>query len=324
MDISLRPVGRNSVLWIFSYFRTSITLETTQPLKENLNIWSILVLFFIFTQSVMAQAPFDLQGHRGCRGLMPENTLPAFIRAVELGVTTLELDVVISGDGQIIVSHEPWMSSEICIRPDGKPIDKDEEKTLNLYKMPYSEIQTYECGLLLHPKFPHQTKINAVKPSLKMAVRMVRSFAEDNKYPQPKYNIEIKSNPKDYNTFQPDPAKFVELVVTEIKRLGIEEITTLQSFDLNVLEELNKKTDRKFKISYLVEKGKLKKNLAKITFKPNIYSPLYTLVNQETVTECHAQGIKIIPWTINEIVILDKMKAWGCDGAITDFPDVVR
>ncbi len=273
----------------------------------------------------MAQTFFDLQGHRGCRGLMPENTLPAFIRAVELGVSTLELDVVISGDGQIIVSHEPWMSADICTRPDGNSIEKDDEKTLNLYKMPYSEIQTYDCGLKINPKFPQQTKINAVKPSLKMAVRMIRSFAEDNKYPQPKFNIEIKSDPKAYNVFQPDPVTFVDLVVTEIKRLGIEDITTLQSFDIKVLEELNKRPDRKYKISYLVEKGKkLKKNLARITFKPDIYSPLYTLVTQETVTDCHKLDIKIIPWTINEIVVLDKMKTWGCDGGITDFPDVVR
>ena len=256
---------------------------------------------------------------------MPENTLPGFIKAVELGVTTLEMDVVISADSQVLVSHEPWMSSDICTKPGGIVIEKAEEKTLNLYKMDYPQIQGYDCGLKVNPKFPNQQKINAVKPTLKMAVRMIRSFAEDNKYTQPRYNIEIKSDPKAYNEYQPEPAKFVDLVVTEIKRLGIENITTIQSFDVKVLEELNKREGHKYAIAYLVEKGKkLKKNLDKLTFKPDIYSPLYTLVTETTVTECHAQGIKIIPWTINSIVDLDRLKGWGVDGGITDFPDVVR
>ena len=107
--------------------------------------------------------------------------------------------------------------------------------------------------------------------------------------------------------------------------MGIENITTIQSFDVKVLEELNKREGHKYAIAYLVEKGKkLKKNLDKLTFKPDIYSPLYTLVTEATVTECHAQGIKIIPWTINSIVDLDRLKGWGVDGGITDFPDVVR
>lgn len=309
----------------FPYIRSNIALQTTPKLRKANQICLLFVSILISGQMISAQTPFDLQGHRGCRGLMPENTLPAFIKAIELGVTTLEMDVVISADGQIVISHEPWMSSEICTGPGGKPIEKADEKALNIYKMAYADIQAYDCGIKLNPKFPDQKKINAVKPTLKMAVRMIRSFAEDNKYPQPRYNVEIKSEASAYNVYQPEPAKFVDLVVTEIKRLGIEDLTTLQSFDIKVLEELNKQTDRKFKIAYLVEKGKkLKKNLARLTFKPDIYSPLYTLVSQTTVTECHTQGIRIIPWTINEIVAMDRMKAWGCDGGITDFPDVVR
>ena len=285
----------------------------------------ILLATILTVNMATAQTAFDLQGHRGCRGLMPENTLPGFIKAVELGVTTLEMDVVISADSQVVVSHEPWMSSEICTKPGGIAIEKAEEKTLNLYKMDYPQIQGYDCGLKVNAKFPNQQKINAVKPTLKMVVRMVRSFAEDNKYTQPRYNIEIKSDPKAYNEYQPEPAKFVDRVVTEIKRLGIENITTIQSFDVKVLEELNKREGHKYSIAYLVEKGKkLKKNLDKLTFKPDIYSPLYTLVTEATVTECHAQGIKIIPWTINSIVDLDRLKGWGVDGGITDFPDVVR
>lgn len=273
----------------------------------------------------MSQPTFDLQGHRGCRGLMPENTLPAFIKAVELGVTTLEMDVVISGDGQIVVSHEPWISHEICLHPDGSPVKKSEGKALNFYKMNYATIATYDCGMRQHPRFKEQEKIKAVKPTLEMVIEAVRKFVADSHYKQPNYNIEIKSVPTQYNIYQPGPEEFVELVVAEIKRLGIEEITTIQSFDINVLEVLNKRPDHKYSIAYLVEKGNdLKKNIEKLTFKPDIYSPRYKLIKEESVRACHEKGIRIIPWTVNDKKDMDQLKGWGCDGGITDYPDKVR
>ncbi len=252
-------------------------------------------LLLSFPITLMSQHTFDLKGHRGCR-LMPENTLPALIKAVELGVSTLEMDVVISGDGQVVVSHEPRMSHEICLHPDGRPVEEREEKKLNLYLLSYAEIQMYDCGMKVHPRFKEQKKMKAVKPTLAMVVDGVRKFVEENNYKQPYYNIEIKSVPSEYNVYQPDPDKFVEMVAAEIQWLGIKEITTIQSFDINVLEVLNKRPGQKHTTAYLVEKGKdLKSNLEKLTFKPDIYSPLYTLVSEATIIACHQQGIGIIP-----------------------------
>jgi len=271
----------------------------------------------------MAQPKIDWQGHRGCRGLMPENTMPAFLKAVELGVTTLELDVVVSADGQIVISHEPWMSHVICSHPDGSLVTKAEEKSLNLYKMNYEEIQRYDCGLRGHPDFPSQQQVKTVKPTLKMVMRSVERFAKENKYKQPRYNIEIKSDPKGYNLYIPEPKKFVEIVLTEIQRLGMEDQVILQSFDINVLEELNKITGRKFEISYLVEKGKkLRKNLDKLTFKPDIYSPNYKSLKEVTIKQAHDLGIKVITWTVNTKEDINKLIGWGVDGIITDYPDL--
>ena len=271
-----------------------------------------------------SQSEFDLQGHRGCRGLMPENTMPAFLKAVELGVTTLEMDIVISADQQIVVSHEPYMSHIICAHPDGRPVKRSEAKKLNLYKMKYADIQSYDCGLRVHPKFPDQQKVKAIKPTLKIVVKSVERFAADNKYTQPAYNIEIKSHPKGYNLFTPEPAQFVDLVVTEIRRLGIESRTTLQSFDRLVLEELNKVEQRKFRIAYLVERGKkLQKNLAKLSFKPDIYSPNFRVLTEASFKQAHDLGLKVIPWTINDIGMMERMIGWGIDGIITDYPDLL-
>jgi glycerophosphoryl diester phosphodiesterase len=255
---------------------------------------------------------------------MPENTLPAFMKAVELGVTTLELDVVVSADKELVVSHEPWMSHIICSHPKGMPVTKGEQKRLNIYKMSYQEVQTFDCGMRIHPDFPNQVKVNTVKPTLNMVVRSVRRFAADKHYREPAYNIEIKSDEKYYDIYVPKPDVFVELVVSEIKRLGIENQTTIQSFDVKVLEELNKIKDRNFRIAFLTGRGKkFAKNLNKLSFKPDIYSPNYKLLNENAIKEIHALGIKVIPWTINQKTEMDELIRWGVDGIITDYPDLL-
>jgi len=282
----------------------------------------VLFLLLTFLQA-LAQEKIDWEGHRGCRGLMPENSLPGFLKAVELGVTTLELDVVISKDGQIVVSHEPWMSSVICSHPDGTPVTKSEEKSLNLYKMNYEDIQRFDCGKRGHPDFPSQVLVGTVKPTLKMVFRSIEVFASENKYRQPRYNIEIKSDPKDYKDFQPEPKEFVAIVLADINRLGMANRVTLQSFDINVLEELNKITPREFKISYLVEKGKdVKKNLQKLSFKPDVYSPEYKTLKESSIQDAHQSGIKVIPWTVNTKEEIEQLIRMGVDGIITDYPDL--
>ncbi len=282
----------------------------------------ILIFLLAIRMPAWSQTDFDLQGHRGCRGLMPENTMPAFLKAVELGVSTLEMDVVISADNQIVVSHEPWMSHIICTHPEGKPVKKAEAKKINLYKMNYADIQSYDCGMRPHPRFPDQQKVKAVKPTLKIVIHAVERFVKENKYKQPAYNIEIKSSPGGYHVYTPEPSEFVDLVVDEIRRLGIETKTTLQSFDLNILEELNKVYERKFMIAFLKQRGKnLTKNLAKLSFKPEIYSPNYKVLTEPSLKHAHELGIKVIPWTINDKEVMEKMISWGVDGIITDYPD---
>src|ERR1700754_3858617 len=113
---------------------------------------------------------FDKEGHRGCRGLMPENTIPAMMKALELGVTTLEMDAVITADNQVVLSHEPFFNHEITTKPDGKLVTAQEEKSLNIYKMTYAQTQQYDVGLRPHPRFPQQQKLKATKPLLKEVI----------------------------------------------------------------------------------------------------------------------------------------------------------
>src|SRR5215218_6256489 len=137
-------------------------------IKEVMEL--LFVVGFIVACHVVAKtdssslAVFDKQGHRGCRGLMPENTIPAMIKALELGVTTLEMDAVITKDKQVILSHEPFFNHEIATQPDGKPIMAAEERNFNIYRMTYFETQQFDVGMKPHPRFLQQQRIPAKKP----------------------------------------------------------------------------------------------------------------------------------------------------------------
>ncbi len=110
------------------------------------------------SDAAMELPVFDKQGHRGCRGLMPENTIPAMLKAIDLGVTTLEMDVVITKDKKVILSHEPFFGNEITTRPDGSYIKFTEEQHYNIYQMNYDEVIKYDVGMKPHPRFPQQQK----------------------------------------------------------------------------------------------------------------------------------------------------------------------
>ena len=263
----------------------------------------------------------DYQGHRGCRGLMPENTIPAFEKALDY-VTTLELDVVVSKDKKIIVSHEPWMSEIYCSLPSGEPITKSEAKEIKIYKLDYDQIKEFDCGKRGNPKFPEQQKIAVSKPSLKDMVEYIDNYCLENKKELPWYDIEIKSEEAHYGDMQPQPEEYVRLMLEELYDLNIKDRCNLQSFDIKILEAI-KAQDSEVIIAYLIDNIQgLNKNLKKLSFKPEIYSPYYKFVTKSMVKKCHSKGIKVIPWTVNDQKAMRKLIEFGVDGIITDYPNL--
>lgn len=268
-----------------------------------------------------AQDKTDIQGHRGCRGLMPENTIEAFLNAIDIGVHTLEMDVVISADMEVIVSHEPYFNHEISTGPDGLEITKDNELQFNLFQMNVDEIKSFDVGQKVHPRFPNQKKITCFKPTLSEVITQSEMHVSEIISRPVHYNIEIKRQKEYDNIYHPDSPTFAALVYKVIDSHGVKERTTIQSFDVESLQEI-KKMDASISQALLVDiKENYKEKLDVLGYIPEILSPHFFLVNDELIKFCNTKGMKLIPWTVNEIKHIERMLDLGVDGIISDYPD---
>ncbi len=264
---------------------------------------------------------FDVQGHRGARGLRPENTIPGFLLAIDSGVTTIELDVVISKDKQVLVSHEPWISSSICLDPTGTPLELKQEKKLNIYQLTYDEVKQFDCGSLGNKNFPQQEKIKVSKPLLNDVIVAVENHIKSYASYEVDYNIEIKSTPDGDKKFHPSVEEFSDLVYNLVDQYIPLERLVIQSFDFRVLKYWHHKYPH-IRLAALVENTKsIESNLNTLGFKPSIYSPHFKLLSKEKVRYLHGQKIRVIPWTVNEVSDMLSLKGMGVDGFITDYPD---
>jgi glycerophosphoryl diester phosphodiesterase len=295
------------------------------PEMKRFSFLFFYLLMFMST-SFAQKAPFNWEGHRGCRGLMPENTIPAFLKALDLGMNTLELDVVISRDRQVVVSHDPYFHPDFSIDPDGKPVPKNPK--ISLYQMDYDQIRHYDVGSNGHPDFPEQQKLKTHKPLLREVIQTAEAHRQKHHLPLFLYNIEIKSEVSEYDVSQPQPGPFSDLVYADLLSLLPPERVIIQSFDFNILKYWKQQTDvgrfQKMTLATLVANLKgIEKNLEHLGFKPDVYSPYYQLLNAAKVQRLHAMGISVIPWTVNTTKEMKHLIAMGVDGIITDYPDRV-
>ena len=265
----------------------------------------------------------DIQGHRGARGLLPENSLPAFQLALELGVRTLEMDTVISKDERVVVSHDPWFSSDICLQPDGSRIPEDNQDRFRLFDRTYDEIRSFDCGSIGNPRFPSQRPASVRKPLLEEVIHFAESYAFKIGREAPHYNIETKSTPEGDGVLHPDPETFARLLVRVLRKAGVVDRCIIQSFDPRTLRVVHE-DEPSLRTALLVsagQEGDLSAHVDTLGFTPTIYSPEKSLVTGQLVSICHADGIQVIPWMVNETAEMLKLHALGVDGLITDYPD---
>lgn len=289
----------------------------------------LLLVTFIFALACnnknMRVQNLDIQGHRGCRGLMPENTIPAMVKAIDIGVTTLEMDACITKDKQVIVSHEPFFNHEISIKPDGTAVTETEEKNFNIYTMTYDEVSKWDVGSREHPRFPHQQKIKVHKPLLGDLIDSVEHYIKQKNLTPVFYNIETKSLPEGDTVYHPLPGEFVDLLMKVIIDRKIEDKVIIQSFDFRTLKIIYEKFPH-IKTAALIEEGiftSIEKQIEQLGFTPAVYSPHYLLVNKHMIEYCHKNNIKLIPWTVNDLMAAKQLVNMGVDGIISDYPDIM-
>ncbi|QKG54102.1 glycerophosphodiester phosphodiesterase family protein [Hymenobacter sp. BRD67] len=273
----------------------------------------------------LAGAAFlEVHGHRGCRGLLPENTLPAFLHALELGVDVLELDVVISHDNQVVVSHEPWLSASLGSGPAGEAIDPRHPQQFNLYKLPYATIRECRVGEKPHPDFPFQQPVPAYRPLLREVFEAVELACHRLQRPPVGYSIEVKSSLAGDDIFHPRPATFVDLVVAELVTAQLLSRTTLLSFDPRVLQYARQAAPL-LRQCLLVERPapSLPVCLQQLGFIPDTLGPDFTLLSKAMVHELRRAyaGLRLVPWTVNDVSDLRRVASWGVDGITTDYPN---
>ena len=282
------------------------------------------------------QKSFHIQGHRGARGLLPENTIASCCKAVSLGVDGLEIDVVVSKDNQLMVSHEPWLSPLFCSLPNGEIVDRIipdafvertplAAKGRLLRHLTVSEIQQYDCGISGNPHFPTQEAVTAYKPTFYELISAVHTYCETENFKKPFWNIEVKSHPNWYGRLVLPPPPFVRLLTKEIKKIGLDEpySSYISSFDSHFLKEMKRQTPS-VKLAFLTEnRFSFLQNIRQLGFLPAIYSPYSHFLRKRTIINAHKHGVKVVTWTVNDVKKADILRGWQIDGIITDFPNLI-
>lgn len=257
----------------------------------------------------------EVQGHRGARGLRPENTLPAFEYALKAGVDTLELDLGVTKDNVLVLSHEPTVSKVLCLGAGGIPLEKD----VLIHSLTLAELKTYDCGTLKNPKFPDQVPVPGTAiPTLDELFSLVEASAEP-AAKKVQFNIETKIVPRGLDQ-TPGPEMFVKLFLLTVKKHHMLNRTILQSFDHHTLL-IAKKLEPKLRLAPLLNNTWTDMPSVLRATKADIISPNIDWVTEEDVRAVHKMGKKVIPWTANTPADWDYLISLGVDGIISDYPD---
>lgn len=272
-----------------------------------------------------ATRTFDLQGHRGARGLLPENTIPGFEIAIDHGVDTIEFDLVVTADRKLLISHEPWFHHHISTKPDGEPVTEEEQMEFNIFEMTYEETTQFDVGKRGHVNFPNQEPMEVTKPLMIDAIRAIEAYVEEQGLPPVAYNIETKSVPDYYGVMYPYPDEYAKILYDELSELneefGLFDRVMIQSFDPATLVEFRKLNEEIPLVMLVFDERPMQEYIDALGFTPEIWSPHYQLVDENMMTEARERQMLVIPWTINTVEEMREQLRLGVDGIITDYPD---
>jgi glycerophosphoryl diester phosphodiesterase len=300
------------------------------PFKSLIFLTNVLLVFACAKETsqsvVMDHFPkFYKEGHRGTRGLMPENTIMSMKKAIEDGANVIELDIQISKDKKVLVAHDPYINRRISLLPDAQEIPEPDAQKYILYQMPYDSIRRFDVGSKYHSEFPGQKKVKTYIPLFGELIDSVEQFTQERKFAPVIYNIEIKARPDKDGVLQPVPSELIDLVMKVVRSKDIDNRFYIQSFDIRQIQEVHKRHPEVV-TGFLTsnKEESLEDNLKNIGFTPDIYSPHYKLTSNELVETAHTHGMKFVPWTVNTLEEMQQLVRMGVDGIITDYPHLFR
>jgi len=280
-------------------------------------LWAIAALIVPMTASA-----FDLQGHRGARGLAPENTLDGFAAALAIGVTTLELDTGVTKDGVVVIHHDRRLNPDIARDPDGRWV---EAPAPLIHELTFEQLRRYDVGRLRPGsknavEFPEQQPVDGARvPRLAELFDLVQKSGDASV----RFNIETKISPQaPRETLAPEP--FALALIAEIRKAGMESRTSIQSFDWRTLKVVEREAPAIATVYLTGRRREGSQPRAVHAAGGRIWSPNYQEMDSASVVEARALGLRVIPWTVNEPAAVERVLDLGLDGLITDFPDRVR
>jgi len=265
----------------------------------------------------------DVQPHRGGAGVRPENTFSSMLYSIELGVNTLEMDMQLSGDGKVVISHENYFHPNYCLRPDSTEILKSDPREY-LYTMPYDSIAKYDTGLKVNPSFPEQKKMIEHKPLASDLIDFIEHYTAERGISPMRYNIEVKSSgKKGEGENWPEYHEFVDVTIPLLLSKNLGDRLVVQCFDVRALNYMHEQYPDLF-LSYLSSKEKdLEALLSQIDFVPDWWSPNFADVTEENVKLAHEKGIKVVPWTVDKEEEIQRMIDCNVDAIISNYPERV-
>lgn len=267
---------------------------------------------------------FSYEAHRGGRGLFPENSIVAMKAAIDLPrVTTLEMDCHITKDHQVVVYHDDYINPKFVRYQDGSELRAADSKA-PVYGYTYEQLQAFDIGTKYYPDFPEQQKIRTPISLLSDLIDSAENYAATKRNKPMFYNIEIKSNAGKDGRYHPVPAEFGSLLLKVIIDKGIAPRTVIQSFDKRALQYIHEAYPD-IRTSYLINEKNSKtasQLIDELGFKPYIISPHDRLVSEAFVNEAHRQGLKVIPWTVNDTGEIKRLIDMRVDGLISDYPNL--
>lgn len=273
----------------------------------------ILLLCIMGINAMRAQPWIEIHGHRGDRYWMPENSVEAFYDALLIGAKWIELDVVSTKDGHLVINHDPVLKKSIFSDAPRKSI----------LQLSLQELQGATWGMKEQKKFPFQQRKTCTLHTLEEAVLSIEDKARNSGLPLPFWNIEVKSLPH-RKKWYPDRKSYAQQVVHTIQKLPIQKRYFVQSFDAKLLKEIHALAPE-MPLYYLVIKPREpEKIIKKLGFRPVGINPYYKFAKKSFIDAAHDDGLRVIVWTVNNPAAILTMKELQVDGIISDVPDWVK